>query len=171
MSTDPIAHREAQAALLDEWVQTRRQIAVLEARSAGLLADRLALMDQDVADTPMHRDAIWRSMVAEYSAAGRIAQGAADHAFTDARTLTDGFPALQDAFTAGEVSAAHVREILHASTAVTQAITTGTIHPDTLGFYEAGALEFASREAPARTCGNSRRHWRGSVSPNGIRMP
>jgi hypothetical protein len=151
MANDLDTRLEAQSALLDEWVDTRRKIAALEARSAGLLSQRLELMDADVADAPMHREVIWRSMIAQYSAAGRVAKGSAEHAFTDARRLTDSFPALQDAFAAGDVSAGHVREILLASTTVTQAITAGSIHPDALGFYEAGALEFAENEAPART--------------------
>ncbi len=151
MSTDPIAHREAQAALLQEWVDVRRQIAGLEARAADLLAERVVSMDQDVAELPMHRDAIWRSMIAEYSAAGRIAKGSAEQAFTDAHLLADSFPALRSSFAAGDVSAAHVREILRASSEVTRAIADGRIDPNMLGFYEAGALEFAENEAPART--------------------
>jgi hypothetical protein len=151
MSVDVIAQLEAQAALLAEWVETRRRIAALEARSAALLARRAKLMDEDVAAQPVHRDAIERSMIAEYSAAGRIATGSAAQAFADARFLDADFPTLREAFHAGRVTAAHVREIVRAAFPVHDAIRNGAIDEDMLTAYETAALAFAETEAPART--------------------
>ncbi|MFC5434163.1 DUF222 domain-containing protein [Microbacterium suwonense] len=151
MSTALISRLEEQGALLDEWIRTRRQIAALEAHASELLARRVTLMDADVAEAPMHRDAIWRSMIAEYSAAGRIAKGSLEHAFADAHLLSESFPTLKASFRAGEISAGHVREILRASSEVTRGVSDGALPADTLTLYEAGALEFAAREAPART--------------------
>src|SRR6218665_2481701 len=88
------------AALLDEWVENQREIAVLQARSASLLARRLALHDVEVASDGFHRDAYYRSMVAEYSAAGRIANGTMDKAFADAHFLAE-YPLVGEAFSQG----------------------------------------------------------------------
>ncbi|MFD5226850.1 HNH endonuclease [Microbacterium sp. NPDC058342] len=108
-------------------------------------------MDADVAETPMHRDAIWRSMVAEFSAAGKIAKGSVEHAFGDARLLHEVFPALRASFAAGDVTGAHVREIVRAAAPLLQAINEGAVDADRLRLFEAGALDFAEAEAPART--------------------
>ncbi|MDQ0612627.1 hypothetical protein QF046_000268 [Microbacterium sp. W4I4] len=151
MSTDTITHLEAQSALLEEWVETRRQIAMLEARSADLLAQRARLMDADVVAQPVHRDAIERSMIAEFSAAGRIATGSVSQAFADARFLDQDFPALRDTFRAGRVTAAHVREIVRAAAPVRAAIRDGVIEESMLVAFETAALAFAETEAPART--------------------
>lgn len=140
-----------QAALLDEWVEARRQIAVWKARAAALLTERVRSHDADVAASPMHRDTIWRSMVSEYAAAGRIAKGSAEIAFSEARALHGEFPEVRDAFAEGAVSAAHVREILRASSPLTAGVLDGTVEPSALGLYEAAALEFAEAESPART--------------------
>lgn len=150
MSPTLVHRADRQAALLAEWVRTRQRIARLEARALELLAGRLELMDEDVAEFPLHRDAIWRSMVAEFSATGRLARGGVEIAFTDAHALMD-FPVLRDSFSAGTVSVAHVQEILRASGVVVQAVTDGTVEPGVLRLYEAGALEFAENETPART--------------------
>jgi len=150
--TGASTHRAGQqAALLAEWVEVRRQINALEARAAALLGDQLALMDADVAETPLHRNAIERSMVAEYTAAGRMAKGSVEHAFADARSLRESFAAVRESFQAGAITASHVREILSAASPVQQAISDGDIQPHLFGLYEAAAVEFAEAEAPART--------------------
>ncbi|MGN7978770.1 HNH endonuclease signature motif containing protein [Microbacterium sp. 22195] len=151
MTSTPTHRTDQQASLLAEWVEVRRQINALEARAAALLGDRLALMDADVAETPLHRNAIERSMIAEYTAAGRMAKGGVEHAFANARTLRDSFPAVRESFEAGEIAPAHVREILTAASPVQQAISDGEAHAQLLELFEAAALEFAEVEAPART--------------------
>lgn len=151
MSTTAQRNLDREAEVLAEWVQTRREIARLEARAASLLADRLELMDEEVSASPLHRNAIERSMVAEFMAAGRMAKGSVEHAFTDARALHEFFPGVRDSFEAGIITPAHVRQILEAASPVQEAISAGQIEPHLLGLYEAAALEFAETEAPART--------------------
>src|SRR5690606_6804574 len=114
ISSDPLGF-EHRAAVLEAWLGARGEIARLEAAAADLLAARMTILDRDVVEAPMHRDAIWRSMVAEFSAAGHLSTGAAESAFTDAVVLRDDLPAVRDAFGAGRVTAGHVREIVRAS--------------------------------------------------------
>ena len=104
MSTPVVDRLAQQSVLLDEWVAVRAEINRAEARAAVLLAERAVLMDADVAEQPQHRDAIERSMVAEFSAAGRVARGTVERAFSDARFLATGeYPALSASFAAGAV--------------------------------------------------------------------
>ena len=143
-----IADREA---LLDAWVEKRRQIAALEAEASVLLADRLRVHDADVREQPRHREAIHRSMIAEYSAAGRLSGGSVEYAFSDARFLDAEHPAVQEAFLRGAISAAHVREIIREGTVVRQAVHEGRAEASTLPVYDAAALVVAEQESPART--------------------
>lgn len=151
MPTAPLPRHVEKEALLDEWLEARRQVAVWEAKASAVLARRAELADADAADAPMHRETIRRSMVAEFSSAGRVAKGTVEQSFGDARTLHDEFPDLRDAFEAGTVSAGHVREILRAARPLTQAIHAGTLDDGVRALFEAAALEFATTEAPART--------------------
>lgn len=137
--------------LLDAWVETRRQIAVLEAESSGLLADRMRVLDDDVREHPHHREAIHRSMVAEYAAAGRMAKGSVEYAFADARLLESDHPAVQDSFRRGDISAAHMREIVREGMIVRLAVREGRVDAETLGLYDTAALEVAEHESPGRT--------------------
>ncbi|WP_372968052.1 DUF222 domain-containing protein [Microbacterium sp.] len=137
--------------LLDSWVETRRQIACLEAEASKLLARRMRLGRTDGDEHPHHRDAMYRSMVAEYSAAGRIAQGSIEYAFTDAAFLDKGHPHVQQAFRAGVVSAAHVREIVRAAGVVHEAVNNGKAEADALQRYDVVAVTVAEKETPART--------------------
>jgi hypothetical protein len=98
MRSTPETDIEQRQQLLDAWVETRRQIAALEAEAATLLVDRMRLLDDDVREHPHHREAIHRSMIAEYSAAGRIAKGSAEFAFSDACLLDADHPAVQQSF-------------------------------------------------------------------------
>lgn len=150
MNGTPSHRTDQQAKLLSEWVQVHRQINTLQARAAALLGERLALMDADVSEAPLHRNAIERSMIAEYTTAGRMGKGTIEHAFADARVLQD-FPAVQDAFTSGTITASHVREILTGASPVQHAVNDGSIPVHLLGLYEAAAVEFAEAEAPSRT--------------------
>ncbi|UNK69588.1 HNH endonuclease signature motif containing protein [Microbacterium sp. H1-D42] len=157
MSTPYLDRLSQQNALLDEWVAVREEINRAEARAAALLARRAVLMEADADEQPVHREAIWRSMVAEYSAAGHIAKGTAERAFGDAQWLaTDQFALLRDSFEAGSITAAHVREILLAASPVHEAIAAGTLTPDTLDLYQTAAVVFAEVEAPARTRAHAR---------------
>jgi hypothetical protein len=150
MATDALPTLTQHLALLDEWLETRRQIARLEARATDLLSQRIAVMDDEVAEAPRYRDTIQRSMVAEYSAAGHVSKGSMDFAFADAHALAD-FPTVSESFAAGQVTGAHVREITRAASVVHEAITADTIDAGTLTLYEAAALEIAENDTPART--------------------
>lgn len=137
--------------LLDEWVEVRREIAVLEARAAVLLADRLRVHEAEVRGNGFHRDAMHRSMIAEYSAAGRIAQGTIDRAFIDAYFLDRELPAVRASFARGALTATHVHAIVDAADAVREAVRCGRADAGVLGLYEAAALVVAEAETPART--------------------
>ncbi|MDY0983323.1 DUF222 domain-containing protein [Microbacterium sp. CFBP9023] len=142
---------EERCRLLDEWVATRRQIAALEAESYALLVERIGMHDSDVSESPHHREAIYRSMVAEYSAAGHIPKGSVEYAFTDARTLTRTLPAVQAAFSVGSIGVRHVREIVRASEIVDDAIRDGRVDAETMSVYEAAVLVVAENDTAPRT--------------------
>lgn len=148
--TDPDG-LEQKTTLLDAWVEKRRQIAALEAQASSLLAERMRLGDADGDEHPHHRDAIRRSMIAEYSAAGRMTQGSADYAFTDAAFLDGCHPGVREAFRQGAISAAHVREIVRAAGVVREAVNNGTADADVLPLYDTVAVIVAETESPART--------------------
>ncbi|MCI1018795.1 DUF222 domain-containing protein [Microbacterium sp. C5A9] len=142
---------EQRIELLDAWVAKRRQIAALEAEAASLLAERIRLSQADGDEHPHHRDAIRRSMIAEYSAAGRMTQGSVEYAFTDAGFLHAGHPGVREAFQQGAITAAHVREIVRAAGVVREAVNNGTADADVLPLYDTVAVIVAETETPART--------------------
>ncbi|WP_309066410.1 DUF222 domain-containing protein [Microbacterium sp.] len=147
---------ERREALLDEWVRTRREIAKLEARLAGLAAERMRMLDEDIRENPAHRDSIYRSMVAEYSAAGRVSKGAIEYAFLDAATIMDELPAVRAAFEEGRIDAAHAREIARALSPITAAIRAGQADPDVIDLYQAAVLVVAETDSPMRTRAHAR---------------
>lgn len=151
MSTDLDSDLELRRALLDSWVETRREIARLEAEASQLLAERMRLRQADAAEHPYHRDAIERSLIAEYSAAGRIPQGSIDRAFTDAAFLDSGHPAVRESFRRGSISAAHVREIVQAAGVVREAVNNKRADASVLATYDAAAVVIAETETAART--------------------
>ncbi|MFJ4175057.1 DUF222 domain-containing protein [Microbacterium sp. NPDC089696] len=149
--TDLDLDMEERCRLLDDWVDVRRQIAVLEAQASELLVQRIAVHDADVADSPFHRDAIYRSMIAEYAAAGHLPTGSAEYAFTDARTLSVDLPGVRAAFRAGAITVRHVREIVRASGIVGEAVRNKHVDAGTLTLFEQAVLEVAEHDTPART--------------------
>ena len=149
--TDLDLDMEERCRLLDDWVDTRRQIAALEAHAANLLIDRIAVHDADVAESPFHRDAIYRSMIAEYAAAGHLPTGTVEHAFTDARTLARDLPAVCSAFRDGAITAGHVREIVRASAVVDEAVRNKKVDAEVLGLFEQSVLVVAEQDTAART--------------------
>lgn len=142
---------EQRRELLDSWVEKRRQIARLEAEAAGLLAERMPLGRAESGEHPHHRDAIHRSMIAEYAAAGRMTQGSVEYAFTDAGFLDASHPHVQQAFRDGSITAAHVREIVRAAGIVREAVNNGRADAEALTLYDTVAVIVAERETPART--------------------
>lgn len=142
---------EQRRELLDSWVERRRQIACLEAEASDLLAERMRLARTDSDDSPFHRDAIHRSMVAEYAAAARMTQGSVEYAFTDAGFLDASYPRVREAFRRGSISGAHVREIVRAAGVVREAVNNGRADADALPLYDTVAVIVAERETAART--------------------
>lgn len=151
MSTTPQDEFEHRRSLLDAWVEKRREIARLEAEAAALLAERERILDAEVDEHPFHRDAIRRSMIAEYSAAGHISKGTMEYAFFDARMLERFYPAVTTSFGSGAVTAAHVHAIVEAGIVVRDAIAEGRADAGILAVYEAAALTIAEQDTPART--------------------
>jgi hypothetical protein len=137
--------------LLDAWVQTREQIARLEARAADLLAARAAMFDDDARAHPRHRDMARRSMVAEYAAAGRIGGGTVTMAFGDAEALVAHFPGLHAALREGTVSASHVHAIIAAADPTRDAVRNGRLPEEAFATYETACLTIAEQDSPART--------------------
>ncbi|MFK4760067.1 DUF222 domain-containing protein [Microbacterium sp. ZW T5_45] len=137
--------------ILASWVETREQIAALEAVAAGLLIEQMDLHDRDVVEFPRHREAIFRSMVAEFSAAGHVSKGSMEYAFTDARRVRDWLPAVRAAAQAGTISAAHVREIARASEVIAEAIMAGRADAALMGLFEAAVLPVAETDTASRT--------------------
>lgn len=146
-SANDIDQREA---LLEAWVEKRRRIASLEAEASALLADRLQLREEDVREQPQHREAIHRSMIAEYSAAGHLSKGSVEYAFADALFLASEHALVRDAFRRGVISAAHVREIVREGMVVRQGVRDGRADPETLALYDTAALVVAEQDSPAR---------------------
>lgn len=143
--------------LVDAWVDVRRKIARLEAEASALLGERLRTHDEDIAEHPHHRDAIHRSMVAEYAAAGRLSQGAVEFAFADAMVVGRDLAAIGQAFQRGDITAAHVHEIVRCAAVVREAIRNGTADASALGLYENAVLVVAESESAVRTRMHARR--------------
>ncbi|WP_144874887.1 HNH endonuclease signature motif containing protein [Microbacterium sp. 1.5R] len=157
MTSTADADFEQRTTLLDAWLETRRQIAQLEARASRLLAERMRIGQRDAAEHPFHRDTIHRSMVAEYAAAGRIANGTMEYAFTDAAFLEKGHPEVLAALRAGAITASHVREIVRASGVVREAINNGRADAGVLATFDTAARVVAEAETPARTAAHLKR--------------
>lgn len=149
----PLADREV---LLDAWVAKRAEIARLEGEAADLLAARAELFDSDVQSDPSGRDMIRRSMIAEYSAAGRISKTAVELGFCDATAMTECFPGLREALRNGSITPQHVRVLIAASEPVREAVRNGRLAADAVALYEAAALVIAAQETPARTRNHAR---------------
>ncbi|WP_341946535.1 HNH endonuclease signature motif containing protein [Microbacterium sp. LWH11-1.2] len=137
--------------VLEAWVEKKRQIAVLECEAMEVMVEQIGFHEADVAGNGFHRDAIYRSMVAEFSAAARIPTGSVEYAFTDALVVSTSLPEVRAAFAAGRVCAGHVREIVRESAIVAEAIRNKRVDADVMGLYEAAVLVFAERETAART--------------------
>ncbi|PRB65676.1 HNH endonuclease signature motif containing protein [Microbacterium sp. MYb45] len=148
---------EERRRVLDAWVEKRRRIAALEAEAADLLVEQIALHDAEVSKSPFHREAIRRSMVAEFSAAGRVSRGSMDFAFADAQALHDHLPAVRAAFAEGSLSAGHVREIARASALIAEAIRNKKVDAGVMALFETAVLVVAEQDTAARTGAHARR--------------
>ncbi|PRA78805.1 HNH endonuclease signature motif containing protein [Microbacterium sp. MYb66] len=154
--TDFDLELEERRRVLDAWVEKRRRIAALEAEAAELLIEQIALHDAEVSASSFHRDAIHRSMIAEFSAAGHVSRGSMDFAFADAQALHGHLPAVRAAFAAGSLSAGHVREIARASALVAEAIRNKTVDACVMALFETAVLVVAEQDTAARTRAHAR---------------
>src|SRR6218665_3317277 len=149
--TDLDLEFEERERVLDSWVEKQRQIAVLQAEASELLIERVAIYERDLVGNSYHRDAIYRSMIAEHSAAGRIPSGSMEFAFGDARVLRDSLPGIRSSFAEGKITGAHVREIVRASSVVCEAVRNGKADAAVLGLFEEAVLVVAENDTAART--------------------
>lgn len=154
--TAPLDLEERQR-VRDAWTETRRRIAALEAEAAELLVAQIAFHDEDVAAAPHHRDAIHRSMVAEFATAAHLSTGTMEFAFADALALSTALPRVREVFHTGSLSSAHVREIARASAVVAEAIRNRVVAPETMALFETAVLVVADAETAARTRVHARR--------------
>ncbi len=155
-TTDLDLELEERRRVLDAWVATRRRIAALEAEAAELLTEQIALHDAEVTVSPFHREAIYRSMIAEFSAAGHVSKGSMEFAFADAQALRTFLPAVRAAFSKGAVSAGHVREIARASAIVAEAVRNNKVDSAVMSLFETAVLVVAEQDTAARTKAHAR---------------
>ena len=155
-TTDLDLELEERRRVLDAWVATRRRIAALEAEAAELLTEQIALHDAEVTVSPFHREAIYRSMIAEFSAAGHVSKGSVEFAFADAQALRTFLPAVRAAFSKGAVSAGHVREIARASAIVAEAVRNNKVDSAVMSLFETAVLVVAEQDTAARTKAHAR---------------
>lgn len=155
-TTDLDLELDGRRRVLDAWVTTRRRIAALEAEAAELLTEQIALHDAEVTASPFHREAIYRSMIAEFSAAGHVSKGSVEFAFADAQALHTSLPAVRAAFSKGAVSAGHVREIARASAIVAEAVRNKKVDSAVMSLFETAVLVVAEQDTAARTKAHAR---------------
>lgn len=134
--------------LLDEWVEIGREIAALEARRSAVLADRLDLMVHEHRSVlPGPNEMSFRSMTAEFAAAGHLPQATVEARITDAWVLVRCFPATHAALAAGRINSQH------ASVIISEAPNLSGVEnaESTTAEYETQVLPFAENDTAART--------------------
>ncbi|MGM1016207.1 MAG: DUF222 domain-containing protein [Actinomycetota bacterium] len=141
------AHLERRAELLDEWVAVSAEIARLEARRAALLAERLDLMIGDARSAGQAADMPFRSMLAEYAAAGHLPQRTVEARMTEAWTLVRLYPETHRALADGSLSARHASVIIGEAPSVSGQPDADEIR----AAYEQQVVPFASADTAART--------------------
>lgn len=141
------------AELLDEWTALEAQIAGLEARKAEVLAQRLDLMVQERQSAPGSGEMPFRSMLAEYSAAGHLPQRTVEARITESWALVRLYPATLNALAAGRISRRHADVILAEAPTITGQADADEVRAE----YESRVLPFAEADTAART----RVHARG----------
>lgn len=140
--------------LLDEWVRLGRDIAALEARRSEVLADRLDLMVHEHQTVlPGPNEMSFRSMTAEFAAAGHVPQGTVECQITDAWMLVRRFPETHAALAAGRISRRHAEIIVTAAPRFSDVDDADSVATE----YESQVLPFAEHDTAART----RIHARG----------
>lgn len=131
-------------ALLDELLETRRQIAALHAREARLMVRAFDLVRaQSVRGTASSSpDIPLRSMAAQIAAATRVSDRTVHQRLDASVMLVERFPATLAALARGDIDRAHVQVIVDAGM--------GIDDDDVRSAYEAAAVDIACRETPGR---------------------
>jgi hypothetical protein len=152
-----------QGELLDGWVGLGTQISALEAQRAELLAERLDLLARERSLEPGSDEVAFRSMCAEYAAAGHIPPSTAATIITGAWALARMFPETLASLASGAISKRHADVIVAEAPNVSGHADAARLR----GEYEQQVLPFAEHDTAART----RTHARGiaaSVHPDGM---
>lgn len=141
---------ERSSAIRDEWVQIGAEIVRLEARRLALMAERFDILLEQVPSGSRHHDMAFRSVSAEFSAAGHVSQASVEGAFVNAHTLTHHLPKTASALAEGAISARHVAVIVSAAR--------GLEDPDAAAYavFETDVLEMAIAQTAARTAAHAK---------------
>lgn len=150
MDEFPISDLEQRGALLDEWVEVRREIARAEARAADLLWQSAQVMDAEANAQPHHREAIYRSTHAEHAAAGRMSMHAIEVEFAEVRMLQSDLPEVRASFARGDITSRHVHEIVAAGAPVREAIANSRAEASVMNVFDASAAVIAEQDSPWR---------------------
>ncbi|MFT4229790.1 MAG: DUF222 domain-containing protein [Microbacterium sp.] len=132
-------------AIVSAVVETRRQVAALQAHEARLLADAVDLAVARMAERPPlrpDRDMPLREIAAELGAAMRVPDRTVQSRMGDAVSLVERFPATLTAWEAGDVDAGHVSAIVDAGAAIGD--------DDVRSEFEGRMLAAAACETPGR---------------------
>ncbi|MEW1963117.1 DUF222 domain-containing protein [Microbacterium sp. NPDC077644] len=133
-----------QGALLDDWVGVGARIGALEADRVELLAQRLDLLAQDRLSGD---EMAFRSMCAEYAAAGHVSPSTFAAQISAAWMLARTLPATLGALRSGTISKRHADVIVAAAPNVPGHADADRIRTE----YEDRVVPFAQQETAART--------------------
>ena len=154
---DPLAR---QGELLDEWVDAGARIGALEAERAELLAARLDLLAQARLDGD---EIAFRSMCAEYAAAGHVSPATFASHITAAWMLVRTLPRTFAALAAGTITRRHADVIVAEAPNVSAHEDAARIRAE----YEEGVVSFAQNDTAARTRTRAR-EVAAAVYPSGM---
>ncbi|UUT35256.1 13E12 repeat family protein [Microbacterium elymi] len=134
-------------AIVTDLVDTRRQIAILQAREAGLLSDAVDVViererDRFRRDLPVSHKLPLREISAELGAATRLSDRSVQTRMGTAALLVGKFPATYAALGRGEIDCAHASTIVDEGAFITD--------PGRRAEYEGRALAAAAGETPYR---------------------
>lgn len=149
-----------QGELLDEWVGVGTRIGALEAERVELLAARLDLLAQDRRASD---EVAFRSMCAEYAAAGHVSPSTFATHITAAWMLARTLPATFEALASGAISKRHADVIVAEAPNISGHLDAERIR----GEYEQKVVPFAQKETAARTRAAAR-EVAAAVFPEGM---
>ncbi|MDR6869006.1 hypothetical protein J2Y69_003634 [Microbacterium resistens] len=142
------------AELLDEWARLTATIASLEARRAEILHERMERLAATTEGALGGGSVAFRSMTAEFAAAGHLPHTTMEGVFGAAWSLVERYPATLDALRQGTIGLRHAETIVSAGTVI-------PFDDDARrAEFERRVLPFAESETVART----RVHARGTAA-------